>query len=756
MKSTILGFPRIGKKRELKFAVEKFWRGEIDEPELQKVAAHLRREHLLLQKRARIDYLTSNDFSFYDQMLDMSCTLGAIPERYNFKGKEVDLKTYFQMARGDKDVTAMEMTKWFDTNYHYIVPEFSKNQKFSIKSYKYLREYTESKKLLFNTRPVFIGPLTFLLLGKNKFEEESTLVHLDKVLPLYQKIINDLEKEGASWIQFDEPILSLDLKEDEKKALIYSYKQLSSKKGGVKLFLTSYFEDYGQNSKLFPLLEVDAIHFDLCAGTNNLESIKSIDLKEKVVSLGIVDGRNIWRNHLAQSIAKINEVLPSLCNENVWLSTSCSLLHSPYDLNFEKKIDQEIKNWLSFSVQKLEEVSIIKDYFKKGIKSVEQLLRINDYAMRSKKNSLKVNRIEVKEKVSKITGTMLKRKSEFKKRKLTQEKALGLPKFPTTTIGSFPQTKEVRTMRSSFKKGKIPLQEYTNFIREKTQETLKIQEDLGLDVLVHGEFERNDMVEYFGELIEGFAFTINGWVQSYGSRCVKPPIIYGDLKRTSPMTVGWSSYAQSLTKKPVKGMLTGPVTMLKWSFVRNDIPYDQVSKQMALVLRDEVNDLEDAGIKIIQIDEPALKEAMPLKSSKWSEYFNWSIQSFRLCSSGIKDETQIHTHMCYSEFNDIIDNIAALDADVISIETSRSQMELLEAFKNFQYPSGIGPGVYDIHSPRVPTKDEMKELLTKAKEYLNSDQLWVNPDCGLKTRGWKEVTASLYKMVEAAKELREL
>ncbi len=756
MKSTILGFPRIGKKRELKFAVENFWRGEIDEPELQKVAAHLRRDHLLLQKRAGIDYLTSNDFSFYDQMLDMSCTLGAIPERYNFKGKEVDLKTYFQMARGDKDVTAMEMTKWFDTNYHYIVPEFSKNQNFSIKSYKYLREYTESKKLLFNTRPVFIGPLTFLLLGKNKFEEESTLVHLDKVLPLYQKIINDLEKEGASWIQFDEPILSLDLKEDEKKALIYSYKQLSSKKGGVKLFLTSYFEDYGQNSKLFPLLDVDAIHFDLCAGTNNLESIKSIDLKEKVVSLGIVDGRNIWRNHLAQSIAKINEVLPSLCNENVWLSTSCSLLHSPYDLNFEKKIDQEIKNWLSFSVQKLEEVSIIKDYFKKGIKSVEQLLKINDYAMRSKKNSLKVNRIEVKEKVSKITGTMLKRKSEFKKRKLTQEKALGLPKFPTTTIGSFPQTKEVRTMRSSFKKGKIPLQEYTNFIQKKTQETLKIQEDLGLDVLVHGEFERNDMVEYFGELIEGFAFTINGWVQSYGSRCVKPPIIYGDLKRTSPMTVGWSSYAQSLTKKPVKGMLTGPVTMLKWSFVRNDIPYDQVSKQMALVLRDEVNDLEDAGIKIIQIDEPALKEAMPLKSSKWSEYFNWSIQSFRLCSSGIKDETQIHTHMCYSEFNDIIDNIAALDADVISIETSRSQMELLEAFKNFQYPSGIGPGVYDIHSPRVPTKDEMKELLTKAKEYLNSDQLWVNPDCGLKTRGWKEVTASLYKMVEAAKELREL
>lgn len=754
MKSTTLGFPRVGKKRELKFAVEKYWKGEIDQAELKKTAAHLRREHLIYQKEKGINLIPSNDFSFYDQVLDMCCTVGAIPKRYNFSGNEVDIDTYFKMARGDKNVTAMEMTKWFDTNYHYIVPEFEKDQTFSLWSQKYLNEYKEAKKLMIETRPVLIGPVTFLLLGKNKYEGDSTLVHLKKLLPVYKQIIRDLEQEGVKWIQFDEPILALDLEKEAKEALVNVYDELSTVKNQSQFFLTSFFEDYGGNEDVLSKLKVDAIHFDLRAGARNKDILKGLNLGNKILSLGVVDGRNIWKTNLANAITEIKDITSKINHEQVWISSSCSLLHSPYDLEFETKLDSEIKNWLSFSVQKLEEISTITKFFNEGIKSVEHLLKANEYSIKSRKTSSKVNNSVVQKRVSGITKEMLSRNSIYENRRSVQTKALNLPLFPTTTIGSFPQTKEVRNARSSFKKGELSAHDYNSFLKKETLDAIKKQEEIGLDVLVHGEFERNDMVEHFGELIEGFAFTKNGWVQSYGSRCVKPPIIYGDLNRPKAMTVEWSSYAQSLTEKPVKGMLTGPVTMLKWSFVRDDIHYSQTCKQMALVLRNEVVDLEKAGIKIIQIDEPALREAMPLKESKWKEYFDWSIDCFRLSASGVRDETQIHTHMCYSEFNDIIESIAALDADVISIETSRSQMELLDAFKKFKYPNEIGPGVYDIHSPRVPTKDEMGSLLSKAKEYLSPSQLWVNPDCGLKTRDWEEVVPSLEKMVQAAKELR--
>ncbi len=756
MKSTILGFPRIGKKRELKFTIEKYWKGLIDQVELKKIAAHLRREHIIYQKEKGVDFIPSNDFSFYDQMLDMCCTVGAIPKRYNFTGDEVDIDTYFKMARGDKNVTAMEMTKWFDTNYHYIVPEFEKDQTFSLLSKKVLNEYKEAKKLMIESRPVLIGPITFLLLGKNKYSGESTLVHLEKLLPVYKQLISDLEKEGVQWIQFDEPILGMDLTREVKDVLVQTYQELTKRKKQSRFFLTSYFEDFCGSEDILPQLEVDAIHFDLHAGSENIELLKKLNFGDKIISLGVVDGRNIWKTNFKEVIAKVEELSKKFKKDKLWISSSCSLLHCPYDLNVEVNLDHEIKNWLSFSVQKLEEITTITKYFNEGAQSVDDLLKVNREAMNLRKKSSKVTNKKVQDRVFGITNKMFSRKSVYEERKLVQRKALNLPLFPTTTIGSLPQTKEVRSARSSYKRGALSEQDYNSFLKKQTLAAIKKQEEIGLDILVHGEFERNDMVEYFGELIDGFAFTKNGWVQSYGSRCVKPPIIFGDLCRPKAMTVEWSSYAQSLTDKPVKGMLTGPVTMLKWSFVRDDIPYSETCKQMALVLRDEVLDLENAGIKIIQIDEPALKEAMPLKKSKWEEYFKWSIDCFKLSATSVKDETQIHTHMCYSEFNDIIDSIAALDADVISIETSRSQMELLDAFKKFKYPNEIGPGVYDIHSPRVPSKEEISSLLFRAKEYLSPNQLWVNPDCGLKTRGWEEVVTSLEKMVHAAKELRSL
>ncbi|WP_405206936.1 5-methyltetrahydropteroyltriglutamate--homocysteine S-methyltransferase [Aquimarina sp. LLG6339-5] len=761
-----LGYPRIGSERELKKVSEQYWSGKTSRKNLLQVGKNIRKENWILQKEAGIDLIPSNDFSFYDQVLDMSLMVGAIPKRYQslLANKLSYLDLYFAMARGYQkdgyDITAMEMTKWFDTNYHYIVPEFYKNQEFTLFSTKVIDEFYEAKEIGIQTKPVLIGPVSFLLLGKAKGESFETIDLVDKLIPVYIDLTKKLVSLGAEWIQFDEPFLALDLTKKEKEVYKQVYLKLKSSFPDLKIMIATYFESIQDNLELIAdKLLIDAIHIDLVRCPEQLDSVLD-SIPERIhLSLGVVDGRNIWKNNYQESLSYINKAKENREESTILIGPSCSLLHSPCDLDLEEnneKLSLEVKDWLSFAKQKLKEVITLKELTlsEKGDNLFEELEK-NTISHENRSGSERIHNSGVDEKVKAISKQHIVRENSFNLRKEVQYKNLNLPVFPTTTIGSFPQTKKVRSWRYQYKKGNISLAQYEEYIKEEIIKVIRWQEEIGLDVLVHGEFERNDMVEYFGEKLDGFAFTKFGWVQSYGSRYVKPPIIYGSVKRPNPMTVDWTLFAQSLTSKPVKGMLTGPVTILQWSFVRDDQPKSVTCNEIALAIRDEVQDLEDNGIKIIQIDEPALREGLPLKQVDHKSYFEWAIQSFKIASSVVSNGTQIHTHMCYSEFNDIIDEIANLDADVITIECSRSQMELLNAFADYKYPNEIGPGVYDIHAPRVPQDEEIIELIRKAQKYIPIDQLWINPDCGLKTRGWKETEKALKTMVSAAKQLRK-
>jgi 5-methyltetrahydropteroyltriglutamate--homocysteine methyltransferase len=752
--ATILGFPRIGKNRELKTALEAYWKGKTDLTALGHAAVALRAEHWQAQQSAGLDLLPSNDFSYYDQTLDMSALLGVIPARYAHKGGPVEAATYFAMARGAQrdgvDVPAAEMTKWFDTNYHYIVPEFVAGQKFAISSSKIFDEFAEAKARGLKTRPVLIGPLTYLLRGKGV---ANPLTLLDAILPAYAEILKRLEQAGAEWVQLDEPTLVLDLDEATRVAYGKAYAALRQATK-LKLFVATYFGSLGDNLATALQLPVDALHIDRIRGKDPIEKILAARPAALILSLGVVDGRNIWRNNLSASLAQLEEFATKIGKDHIWVAPSCSLLHTPYDLAAETLLDAELKEWLAFAQQKLVEVVTLTKGLNQGRGAIAEALAASDKAVAARQSARRIHNPAVAERLAKQPLAAAGRHSPFAVRQVKQLARFGLPLYPTTTIGSFPQTAEVRKHRADFKNGRITAEVYNAFLQDETKRCVVVQEELGIDVLVHGEFERNDMVEYFGEQLAGFAFTKNGWVQSYGSRCVKPPIIYGDVARPKPMTVGWSQFAQSQTNKPMKGMLTGPVTILQWSFVRDDQPRSITTHQIALALQDEVLDLEKAGIHIIQIDEPAFREGLPLRRAEWPAYLAWAAQAFRLSSTGVADDTQIHTHMCYCEFNDIIDSIKDLDADVISIETSRSQMELLDAFSNYKYPNEIGPGVYDIHSPRVPDTGEMAHLLEKASKLLDARQIWVNPDCGLKTRDWPETKAALQAMVAAAKTMR--
>jgi 5-methyltetrahydropteroyltriglutamate--homocysteine methyltransferase len=760
-----LGYPRIGSNRELKKACESYWAGKISVDELLATGATIRKQNWQLQAEAGIDLIPSNDFSFYDQVLDLSLTLGVIPKRYQELAKTnstIDL--YFAMARGSQkdgqDVVAMEMTKWFDTNYHYIVPEFTKNQEFKLFSEKIIDEFKEANALGIATKPVLIGPVSYLLLGKEKEEGFHRIDLIDKLLPVYFEILQKLEAQKVAWIQFDEPFLALNLTDRERSTITYVYNEINKRFPKIKLILANYFDCFGENLDTVLALPVHTLHLDLVRCHSQLDDILELgQLSSNVsLSLGVVDGRNIWKNDFKKSLALIKKATDALGKNRILIAPSCSLIHSPCDLELETNnatLTPEIKQWLAFAKQKTEEI-VLLNYFASNEIDINNSIRFqeNTVANENRKISKLIHNDAVKNRVASITTGDDQRESPFSIRRKKQINVLNLPLFPTTTIGSFPQTTEVRSWRAKFKKGELNQQLYDDLLQKETEETIRFQEETGIDVLVHGEFERNDMVEYFGEQLDGFTFTKNGWVQSYGSRCVKPPVIYGDVSRPNPMTVKWSSFAQSLTPKWVKGMLTGPVTILQWSFVRNDQPRSETCTQIALAIRDEVVDLENAGIKIIQIDEPAIREGLPLRKEEWATYLDWAVKAFRISASGVKDDTQIHTHMCYSEFNDIIQNIADMDADVITIECSRSQMELLDAFADFNYPNEIGPGVYDIHSPRVPSSAEMVKLLEKASAVIPIDQLWVNPDCGLKTRHWDETKKALIEMVAAAQEMR--
>jgi len=765
MQTHNLGYPRMGNHRELKKANEAYWAGKIASHELEQTAHSIRQFNWQLQQNAGIDWIPCNDFSFYDHVLDASLMVGAIPDRFHTLLEEKQVNTLdllFAMARGfqkdEYDITAMEMTKWFDTNYHYIVPEFKANQKFSFFYNKVIKEFAEAKRLGLQSKPVLLGPISFLLLGKEKESGFHRISLIDNLLPVYFEVLKQMDEQGAYFIQFDEPCLSLNLTDEERSIFEKTYNRIKSKFPNLNIILANYFECYGENLQTVLKLPLHTLHLDLVRCPLQLDDILATGfIKTKTcLSLGLVDGRNIWKNDFEKSLSLIHKAAEKIGKDRIWIAPSCSLLHSPGDLDMETKLDPEIKQWLAFAKQKLDEVVALKQLAnEENIDTENQQLIENIQANESRKTSSLIHNPEVKRRVAAISPSDYERGGKFDTRKEKQHEALHLPEFPTTTIGSFPQIKEVRSWRAKWKKGELSDEQYDQLLKNEIAKTVRWQEDIGIDVLVHGEFERNDMVEYFGEQLAGFAFTQNGWVQSYGSRCVKPPIIYGDVYRPHPMTVYWSKFAQSLTKKWMKGMLTGPVTILQWSFVRNDQPRSETCIQIAFAIRDEVVDLEKAGIKIIQIDEPAIREGLPLRKENWQEYLEWAVKAFRISSSGVRDETQIHTHMCYSEFNDIIENIAAMDADVITIETSRSQMELLNVFAEFKYPNEIGPGVYDIHSPRVPSKEEMISLIEKAKAVIPSDKLWINPDCGLKTRGWDEAKAALIEMVNAAKELRK-
>ncbi|MQP74519.1 5-methyltetrahydropteroyltriglutamate--homocysteine S-methyltransferase [Stenotrophomonas sp. MYb238] len=752
---TNLGFPRIGARRELKRALESHWRGESDAAQLQATAAQLRARHWKLQREAGVDVPPSNDFSLYDHVLDTAFLFDAIPARYRALAAHDPLAAYFAMARGLQqpgiDLHALEMTKWFDTNYHYLVPELKAGQGFALRGDKPLAEYREAKALGIQTRPVLLGPVSFLLLSKT-VDGSDPLALLDALLPVYAQLLEALKAEGAHWVQLDEPVLVQDLDDAARAAFQQAYTRLADTPH-PDILLATYFGALDDNLALAASLPVQGLHVDLVRAPEQLDAVLRALPAGRVLSLGLVDGRNIWRNPLDNALILARYARGHRGDDPLWLAPSCSLLHCPVDLALEKKLDPELHSWLAFSRQKLGELKLLADALD-GRADAEAALAPAREAADARRRSPRVHNVAVKARVAALTAADAARPTPHARRLPLQAAALRLPPFPTTTIGSFPQTQEVREARARNKAGKLADADYEAFLERQIEQCVRVQEQIGLDVLVHGEFERNDMVEYFGEQLDGFAFTGNGWVQSYGSRCVKPPVIYGDVSRPAPMTVRWSRYAQSLTDRPMKGMLTGPVTVLQWSFVRDDQERAQTCRQIALALRDEVADLEAAGIAAIQIDEPALREGLPLRQAQRRQYLDWAVEAFRIAASGVADATQIHTHMCYAQFNDIIDSVAALDADVISIETSRSRMDLLDAFARFDYPNQVGPGVYDIHSPRVPDCAEMVELLRRAAEVLPAEKLWVNPDCGLKTRGWAETRAALEAMVAAAKVLR--
>ena len=749
-----LGFPRIGAHRELKFAVEAFWKGEKTDVELLSQAAELRAQNW--QDQAGLDRVPVGDFSLYDQVLDLSFTLGNLPERVQgLEGAELD--QYFRVARGRSArdtgchcVAASEMTKWFDTNYHYIVPEFSAATRFSLNPERLLAQIDEAQAEGHTAKPVLIGPVTYLLLGKSKDETEP-LSLLAQLLPVYAELLQRLAGKGIEWVQIDEPALVTELAPEWQEAFRTAYAALSD--SGVKLLLTTYFGPLAENLELACSLPVAGLHLDAINARDEVEAVIERLHADKLLSLGVINGRNIWRTDLSALLDWLEPVAQRL-GRRLWIAPSCSLLHVPVDLNSEQVLDPEIRSWLAFARQKLDELQIVHRALNQGREAVAAELAENLAAINSRNTSPRVHNPEVRRAVAAIDPGLGKRKSAYPQRAARQREKLNLPLYPTTTIGSFPQTSEIRKARLAFRKGELPAEEYETRMRQEIRFAVEQQEALGLDVLVHGEAERNDMVEYFGEQLDGYAFSQFGWVQSYGSRCVKPPILFGDISRPKAMTVEWIKYAQSLTDKPMKGMLTGPVTILNWSFVRDDQPRSASCYQLALAIREEVQDLEAAGIEIIQIDEAALREGLPLRRSQWDEYLNWAVESFRIAANGVSDTTQIHTHMCYSEFNDIIEAIARMDADVITIETSRSDMELLDVFDEFHYPNEIGPGVYDIHSPNIPSVEQMVKLMQLAAQRIPAERLWVNPDCGLKTRQWSEVVPALQNMVKAAEILR--
>ncbi|MDI9430249.1 MAG: 5-methyltetrahydropteroyltriglutamate--homocysteine S-methyltransferase [Planctomycetota bacterium] len=753
--SANLGFPRIGAHRELKKAVEDYWAGRTDRQVLEATAKRLRLDHWRLQKDAGIEHIPSNDFSLYDQVLDTTCMLGAVPSRFAFHGPLINMDTYFAMARGAEKAHAMEMTKWFDTNYHYIVPEFEAGMKLRLASTKIVDEFLEAKDQGILTRPVLLGPVSYLLLGKAKSPDIDPLDLLDQALSVYVEVIGRLESAGAEWIQVDEPVLVLDLDDRAPAAFRRAYERIAEARDSLKLCLMTYFGGLGDNLDWTMALPFDAIGLDLVRGPDQLERAVTLLGEGRMLSLGVVDGRNIWRTDLTGAFDLVRQTVAKLGPDRIMVAPSCSLLHCPVDLANEQALSPELHERMAFAAQKLEEISALTRGVNEGAGAIEAQLQASRDIFARRDSSVQVRNPAVRKRLAGLSDEMFARRSPFAERKQMQQARFHLPALPTTTIGSFPQTREIRKARADFKAAALGEADYRRAMQREIEAVIRFQEDVGLDVLVHGEPERNDMVEYFGQLLEGVAFTQNGWVQSYGSRCVKPPIIYGDVRRPRPMTVEWSTYAQSLTDKPVKGMLTGPITILQWSFVREDQPRKDTAYQIALCIRDEVADLEAAGIGIIQIDEPAIREGLPLRKSQRPEYLRWAVAAFRLATCGVEDRTQIHTHMCYSDFNEIIEAIAGLDADVISIEASRSDVELLDAFVDYKYPNDIGPGVYDIHSPRVPSTEEMVDLVRRMAETLRVGQLWVNPDCGLKTRQWLEVEASLKNMVLAARKMRE-
>ncbi len=767
-----LGFPRIGARRELKFAQESYWKGQSTLADLKAEGARLRARHW--QDQSGLDLVPVGDFAFYDQMLDMSFTLGNLPARV--RGYEGDaLDNYFRVARGrtaasaeshaaccghggagsedaaqDGGVAAGEMTKWFDTNYHYIVPEFTAQTEFSLDASRLLGQLAEARAAGVRFKPVIIGPVTYLALGKAK-DDSDKLALLPRLLPVYAQLLDSLAAEGVEWVQIDEPVLVTELDSSWQHAFTTAYHELKASR--VKLLVASYFGPLLENNYLAVNLPVAGLHIDAVAGRADVMSVLNVLPAHKVLSLGVISGRNIWKTDLNATLDWVEPIARQL-GDRLWLAPSCSLLHVPVDLASEQALDAELKSWLAFALQKLDELKLLARALREGRGAVSAELAANQAALESRRRSPRVHNPAVAEAVARINAALGQRESPYAQRAPKQAAMLKLPNFPTTTIGSFPQTAEIRQARSQFKAGNLDEAGYRAVMEAEISRSVREQESLGLDVLVHGEAERNDMVEYFGEQLQGYAFSQFGWVQSYGSRCVKPPILFGDISRPRPMTVAWIRFAQSLTSKPMKGMLTGPVTILNWSFVRDDQPRSVTCKQLALAIRDEVLDLEKAGVRVIQIDEAALREGLPLRRSQWQSYLDWAVESFRITANGVRDETQIHTHMCYSEFNDIIASIADMDADVITIETSRSDMELLDAFDSFRYPNEIGPGVYDIHSPNIPSEAHIVDLMKKAAERIPAERLWVNPDCGLKTRQWAEVIPALHNMVAAARRLR--
>lgn len=752
-----LGFPRIGADRELKKALEAYWKGDLGEGELKRVGVELRAAHWQLQADAGIELLPVGDFAWYDQVLTHSLMFGVVPERFRPADGRPTMNTLFAMARGVTHQCcgggqAQEMTKWFDTNYHYLVPEFSIDLQFQLSWTQLFEEVEEAKALGHAIKPVLLGPLTYLWLGKVKGKTFDKLDLLERLLPVYGEVLERLAAQGVEWVQIDEPILVLDLPQDWKNAFERAYNLLQ--RAPLKKLVATYFGGLEDNLALAAALPVDGLHIDLVRAPDQYPVILDWLPTYKILSLGLVNGRNVWRCDLDKALSVLRHAAERL-GERLWVAPSCSLLHAPVDLAREDQLDAELRNWLAFAVQKCGEVAVLARAVNQPDDAhVQAALQQSRDIQASRERSPRIRKPDVQERLAAIKPRHSQRESSFEHRIEKQRARLRLPVFPTTTIGSFPQTPAIRHARQAFKLGRLPLTDYTEAMQAEIRHAIAVQEQLGLDVLVHGEAERNDMVEYFAEQLDGYAFTRFGWVQSYGSRCVKPAVIYGDLSRPAPMTVEWISYAQQQTSKIMKGMLTGPVTMLMWSFTREDLSREQQARQLALAIRDEVCDLEAAGIRIIQIDEAAFREGLPLRRAQWGHYLDWAVDAFRLCASGVRDETQVHTHMCYSEFNDVIESIAAMDADVITIETSRSQMELLEAFRAFDYPNDIGPGVYDIHSPRVPDTAEMVQLLEQASERIPAERLWVNPDCGLKTRGWPETEAALVNMVAAARQLR--